>query len=54
MTPFELEVQQRLDENGRTQALKDSAAAFMHASTVPKYSYNFAWMGRPKIGRAHV
>ena len=49
MTPFELEVQQRLDENGRNQALKDSAAAFMHASTVPKYSYNFAWMGRPVI-----
>ena len=49
MTPFELEVQQRLDENGRNQALKDSAAAFMDASTVPKYSYNFAWMGRPVI-----
>jgi cephalosporin hydroxylase len=48
-TPFELEVQQRLDDNGRNEELKASAAAFMHASTVPKYSYNFAWMGRPII-----
>lgn len=48
-TPFEHEVQQRLDENGRNAELKASADAFMHASTVPKYSYNFAWMGRPII-----
>ena len=49
MNPFELEVKQRLDENGRNAELKASAAAFMHASTVPKYSYNFSWMGRPII-----
>ena len=48
-TPFEHEVKQRLDENGRNADLKASADAFMHASTVPKYSYNFAWMGRPII-----
>ena len=49
MNPFELEVKQRLDDNGRNEELKASAAAFMHASTVPKYSYNFSWMGRPII-----
>ena len=48
-TPFDLEVQQRLAENGRNEELKASAAAFMLASTQPKYSYNFAWMGRPII-----
>ncbi|KNZ31086.1 MAG: cephalosporin hydroxylase [Methylibium sp. NZG] len=48
-SPFENEVQQRLDDNGRNAQLKASADAFMHASTVPKYSYNFAWMGRPVI-----
>lgn len=49
MNPFEHEVIQRLDDNGRNAELKASAAAFMHASTVPKYSYNFAWLGRPII-----
>lgn len=49
MSPFEHEVIQRLDDNGRNAELKASAAAFMHASTVPKYSYNFAWLGRPII-----
>jgi cephalosporin hydroxylase len=47
--PFALEVQQRLDANAGNAELVASAAAFMKASTVPKYSYNFAWMGRPII-----
>ncbi len=29
--------------------LEKSAAAFMLASTQPKYSYNFSWLGRPII-----
>lgn len=29
--------------------IQQTAQAFMHASTVPKYSYNFSWMGRPII-----
>jgi cephalosporin hydroxylase len=49
LDPFALEVKQRLEDNGRNDALQASAAAFMHASTVPKYSYNFSWMGRPII-----
>ncbi|MBI5717555.1 MAG: cephalosporin hydroxylase family protein [Burkholderiales bacterium] len=49
MTPFELEVRQRLEANGRDGELQATAAAFMKASTAPKYSYNFAWLGRPII-----
>jgi len=29
--------------------IAQAASAFMRASTVPKYSYNFTWMGRPII-----
>jgi cephalosporin hydroxylase len=46
---FAAEVRQRLDANAANPQLVASAAAFMQASTVPKYSYNFAWMGRPII-----
>ena len=49
MDSFAKEVKQRLDDNGANVELKTSAAAFMKASTAPKYSYNFAWMGRPII-----
>ncbi len=49
MNPFELEVKQRLDANGDNTGLKAAAAAFMSASTAPKYSYNFSWLGRPII-----
>ena len=48
-TPFDREVAQRLDENGRNRELQASAAAFLKDSTEPKYSYNFSWMGRPII-----
>ena len=30
-------------------SMANAAAAFMNQSTVPKYSYNFTWMGRPII-----
>ncbi len=29
--------------------LAQSAAAFMHQSTEPKYPYNFSWLSRPII-----
>lgn len=29
--------------------IQQAAQVFMRASTVPKYSYNFSWMGRPII-----
>ncbi len=49
MIPFDKEVAQRLDDNGRNRELVDCASTFLKASTVPKYSYNFSWLGRPII-----
>ena len=49
MTPFEKEVAERVEANRRNRELVASAAAFLKASTVPKYSYNFSWLGRPII-----
>jgi cephalosporin hydroxylase len=49
MKTFTEEVAQRLDENGRNETLNKAAHAFVEASTQPKYSYNFSWLGRPII-----
>src|SRR5688572_3244811 len=49
MKPFTEEVSERLDANARNQELGRAAHAFVEASTVPKYSYNFFWLGRPII-----
>jgi cephalosporin hydroxylase len=49
MKPFAREVIDRLAENGRNETLRKAAYAFTEASTVPKYSYNFSWLGRPII-----
>ena len=46
---FADEVAERVRENGRNPELADAAMAFMQASTGPKYSYNFSWLGRPII-----
>lgn len=46
-TPFELEVEQRVAANGRNEELQGVARSFMRASTLPKYCYNFSWLGRP-------
>ena len=46
---FEQETQQRIATIGEDEALKEHANAFMQASVVPKYSYNFSWLGRPII-----
>lgn len=46
---FDQEVAARIAENGGNAELKSAAAAFMRASTLPKYSYNFGWLGRPII-----
>ncbi len=46
---FDDEVRQRIEANAKDRALCEAASKFMHASTQPKYSYNFAWMGRPLI-----
>ena len=49
MNQFEREVNERLENNGRDPTLAAAAAEFMRATTVPKYSYNFSWLGRPII-----
>ncbi|MGD0493531.1 MAG: cephalosporin hydroxylase family protein [Steroidobacteraceae bacterium] len=46
---FEDEVTARICANGDNRELRDLATEFMRASTVPKYSYNFSWLGRPII-----
>jgi len=49
MKTFKEEVIERISENGSNRPLIEAARAFTEASTVPKYSYNFSWLGRPII-----
>jgi len=46
---FIKEVQHRLNLNSENDLLKITAYGFLEASTAPKYSYNFSWLGRPII-----
>ena len=46
---FSNERAQRILTNSINDDLKIASRAFMVESTVPKYSYNFSWMGRPII-----
>ncbi|MGZ8158601.1 MAG: cephalosporin hydroxylase family protein [Methylobacter sp.] len=49
MSDFQKEVVERIAAIPADKQLCESAAAFMNASTMPKYSYNFSWQGRPII-----
>lgn len=49
MTEFEKEVVGRLAANRENAALIKAGQAFTRESTLPKYSYNFFWQGRPII-----
>ena len=49
MKAFDEEVNDRINDQGDNQELIDIAYAFTKASTAPKYSYNFSWLGRPII-----
>ncbi len=49
MTEFEREVIERLDRVEESGELAGAARGFLRASTLPKYSYNFFWLGRPII-----
>jgi cephalosporin hydroxylase len=49
MKDFQKEVAERVNSIPNDKELCETAAAFMRASTVPKYSYNFIWQGRPII-----
>lgn len=46
---FDKEVKERIDANGKNEELKARAHEFMETSLIPKYSYNFSWLGRPII-----
>lgn len=46
---FEKEVKEQIDAMGKNETLKSAAHEFMKASLMPKYSYNFSWLGRPII-----
>lgn len=49
MNDFDQEVDDRIKKNAADAGLQATAAAFTRASTKPKYSYNFSWLGRPII-----
>jgi cephalosporin hydroxylase len=49
MKPFEQEVEERIATNAKNTDFNATANAFMQLSTLPKYSYNFSWLGRPII-----
>ena len=49
MGDFKAEVKRRIASNSTNNQLKRDAAAFMKSSFLPRYSYNFEWLGRPII-----
>lgn len=46
---FDDEVNAQIASNGQNRALRDAAAHFLELSIPARYSYNFAWAGRPII-----
>ena len=49
MNDFENEVKGRIAALEADKPVQETAAEFMRRTSRPKYSYNFAWMGRPII-----
>lgn len=49
MHDFQDEVAERISVIAEDKILCDAGSAFMHASAMLKYSYNFTWQGRPII-----
>ncbi len=49
MNDFQSEVNHRIEAISRDRELTKHAADFMQASLLPRYSYNFYWLGRPII-----
>jgi cephalosporin hydroxylase len=49
VSEFQNEVTDRIASYAAEKELVEAGRAFMRASTVPKYSYNFSWQGRPII-----
>jgi len=49
MSNFQKEVTNRIDALSKNKRISNASHEFMLASTIPKYSYNFTWLGRPII-----
>ncbi len=49
MSNFQTERAERISEISKNESLCDAGNAFLHASLMPKYSYNFTWQDRPII-----
>ncbi len=49
MSDFQQEVADRIAAIAADKSFCDKGHAFLQASVEPKYSYNFAWLGRPII-----
>ncbi len=49
MDHFEHEVKERIESYAHNKELHEAAMNFIHKATLPKYSYNFTWLGRPII-----
>jgi cephalosporin hydroxylase len=49
MTEFQREVSERIAANVSDVSLNQATTEFMRSSLHSKYSYNFAWLGRPII-----
>ncbi|MBE0622149.1 MAG: cephalosporin hydroxylase family protein [Burkholderiales bacterium] len=49
MKSFDQEVRERIAANAENNSFIACAHSFIKASTIPKYSYNFSWLGRPII-----
>ncbi|OSQ40472.1 cephalosporin hydroxylase family protein [Thalassospira mesophila] len=49
MSDFSNQMNERIIALSEDDDLKNAAKTFMNASTLPKYSYNFSWQGRPII-----
>jgi len=49
MNDFQQEVRERIAANGRDTDMREAGQAFLRLSAEQRYSYNFAWLGRPII-----
>ena len=49
MNEFQEDAAARIKVIASDQALREAGSEFMRASLLPKYSYNFEWLGRPII-----
>ena len=49
MNNFQDEINKRLSSNRENKVLQEAKSIFLKESIIPKYSYNFSWLGLPII-----